>query len=280
MLDAIIEAVGREPYFRDDSVVIYHGDARDILPVIRQVDCIIADPPFNAGKDYGVGTDDAKPSAEYWAWLREQLVSAAKCLRPGGSLWAMNETRNAARMQLILEDDAGLDFQNLIVWAFGNPTPAAKRAAKTWRAIVFCRTVGEPQVWNLDADRLRRETIYCNFSRMNGRRTVADLWPDIPKLVGGFLAQKEVLLGRDGSFTHLAQMPQALAERPILLTTNLGDIILDPFMGSGTTLRAAKDLGRYAIGIEIEERYCEIAAKRMAQSVMPLEPDPAVVVRR
>ena len=69
---------------------------------------------------------------------------------------------------------------------------------------------------------------------------------------------------------HPNQKPASLLERFVRVHTNPHQTILDPFMGSGTTLRAAKDLGRKAIGIEIEERYCEIAAKRMSQSVMAL----------
>ena len=258
------------PYFQDDAVTIYHGDCREILPSLGGIDCVIADPPFNAGKEYGPGTDDFQSLQSYYEWLRDVFKPIGACLRPGGSLWAMNETRHAARLQVILEDDVGLEFANLVAWAFGNPTPASQRLAKTWRAVMFMRRKGEPLTWNQNADQMRRETLYCNFTRMEGMRTVTDLWPDIPKLVGGFLAQGEVILDKDKKFAHLAQMPKALAERPILLTTNEGDTVLDPFMGSGTTLRAAKDLGRKAIGIEIEERYCEIAAKRMSQSVMAL----------
>mgnify|MGYP001570109557 CR=1 FL=1 len=262
-----------KPYYQDAQVTIYHGDCREVLSALPagSVDCIIADPPFNAGKEYGVGTDDARPWTEYWHWLGEVFVGISAVMRPGAALWAMNETRNLARMQLILEDQAMLEFQNLVVWAFGNPTPAAKRLAKTWRGIIFMRKPGDSNTWNLEADHLRRETLYCNFSRMEGGRTIPDLWPDIPKLVGGYLAQEEVITTRNGAFAHLAQMPQALAERPVLLTTNPGDLVLDPCMGSGTTLRAAKDLGRKAIGIEIEERYCEIAVKRLAQEVLSLD---------
>ena len=70
---------------------------------------------------------------------------------------------------------------------------------------------------------------------------------------------------------HPAPMPYPMASGQIRSWSNNTDIVVDPFMGSGTTLRAAKDLGRKAIGIEIEERYCEIAADRMSQTVMPLQ---------
>ena len=77
-------------------------------------------------------------------------------------------------------------------------------------------------------------------------------------------------LGPPRDRLHPNEKPLDLPGQFIRLTTNVGDLVLDPFMGSGTTLRAAKDLGRRAIGIEIEERYCEIAARRMEQEVLAL----------
>jgi len=73
---------------------------------------------------------------------------------------------------------------------------------------------------------------------------------------------------KTGNELHPTQKPEALINR--IIVANVGDLILDPFMGSGTTLRSAKDMGRRAIGIELDERYCEVAAKRMAQEVLPL----------
>ncbi len=73
---------------------------------------------------------------------------------------------------------------------------------------------------------------------------------------------------------HPVEFPSAIPANCIAAASAAGDVVLDPFMGSGTTLRAAKDLGRRAIGIEIQERYCEIAAKRLSQQVLPLEANP------
>lgn len=78
-------------------------------------------------------------------------------------------------------------------------------------------------------------------------------------------------LGRDWA-KRLHAWAQPIAPQPILKLTDEGGVVLDPFMGSGTVMRAAKDLGRYGIGIEIDERYCEIAADRLAQEMLPLEP--------
>ena len=90
-----------------------------------------------------------------------------------------------------------------------------------------------------------------------------------PKRIGNLFRYSSAFLP-EGQEDHPTQKPEALMRQFIAHTTNPGDLILDPFMGSGTTLRAAKDLGRRAIGIELEEKYCEIAVKRLAQQVLPL----------
>ena len=181
----------------------------------------------------------------------------------------MNETANLAFTQNIMED-AGLNFENIIVWAYGNPIPSSNRLPKTWRPILFMRKPGENTTWDSDGDQYRRDTVYCNLSRMKGKRQVNDLWPDIPKLVGGIYAQKELLTDSKGKFIHIAQMPELIVERILLLCTKPGDLILDPFMGSGTVLRVAKNMGRCAIGIEIEEKYCNEAVMRLAQEPLNL----------
>jgi site-specific DNA-methyltransferase (adenine-specific) len=94
-------------------------------------------------------------------------------------------------------------------------------------------------------------------------KCVSDLWTGIRLKGEGYFFREE-------TYDHPGYTPSPILSKAINLFSNLGELIIEPFAGTGTTLRAAKDLGRKAIGIEIEEKYCEIAAKRMAQEVLAL----------
>lgn len=259
------------PYYDHAGMTIYHADCRDILPLLPKVDLVFADPPFNCGKDYGASVDDRKSRDEYLAWLRSFITLLPGAMPDGSTLWLMNDTRWIGYCQVIC--DEFFTFQNMVVWAYSNPTqPTTARYAKTWRPILLYSKGPQPRWFDALAMPLaRRPQLYWNPSAANSD-FCHDLWVDTPKLVGGYLAQEEVVFtkGDDGfpKFAHLAQMPVKLVKRAIAHATREGETTLDPFMGSGTTLRAAKDLGRKAIGIEIEEKYCEIAAKRLSQEVL------------
>ncbi|KKK80358.1 hypothetical protein LCGC14_2824280 [marine sediment metagenome] len=221
-LDPIIDAIGVEPYFRDDAVVIYHADCRDILPRIPKVDLVLTDPPYNSGLDYGDGTDDARP--DYWEWL---AVPINHCLRLADRVLIKHSSLKVAEFQSVWPS-------RILVWykPFSSGFPL-RGVATHWEPIHWLQ--GEAAAWSKDV-----------FVSPAGN------------------SHQEATSG------HPAQMPEVLAKHWIATFASEGETILDPFMGSGTTLRAAKDLGRYAIGIEIEEKYCEIAKRRMAQTVMAL----------
>ena len=261
-----------KPYYQDEAVTIYHGDCRDVLPGLARAELVFADPPFNAGKVYASGLhNDDMSKAEYLCWLSSWIDLLPSAMREGATAWLMNDTRWIGYCQTML-DGTGLTFMNMIAWPYANPTPTRDRFAKTWRPILLYSHGEKPAHFEATAMPLAGQTIYFNPAHVNGEAFCHDLWADTPKLVGGFLARDELIIeSKTKRWAHLAQMPEALAHRAILTATLPGALILDPFMGSGTTLRAAKDLGRKAIGIEIEEGYCEIAAKRMAQAVLPLE---------
>ena len=262
---------GVDWYYSDDAVAIACADCRDVLPLLGPVDLVFADPPFNAGKQYASGMhNDEMPREAYLSWLRSWIGLLPPAMAGGATAWVMNDTRWIGYCQTML-DSIGLTFMNMIAWAYANPTPARDRFAKTWRPILLYSYGEKPAHFEATAMPLARRTIYFNPAHVNGEAFCHDLWADTPKLVGGFFARDELIIEPKAKrWAHLAQMPEALAHRAILTATLPGAIILDPFAGSGTTGRAAKDLGRRAILIEIEERYCAIAARRMAQSVLAL----------
>ena len=224
-LDEIVDAIGK-PYFRDDAVMIYHADCRDILPKMPKVDLVLTDPPYGIGADRNLRANKrhgqaAVPSRDYG-------VGEWDCSPPDSAL-------------LVAVMAAG---QNAVIWG-GNyfslpPSPG-------WL------------VWDKDnggngyAD---CELAWANLGGAVRRRRYR--WMGMLQEHAG--ANKE-------ERWHPTQKPLPLMQWCLELVPD-AQTILDPFMGSGTTLRAAKDLGRFAIGIEIEEKYCEIAAKRMAQGVL------------
>lgn len=127
---------------------------------------------------------------------------------------------------------------------------------------------------NFFADILPQSRHWIVWDKLNTMPTFGDCelaWTNVDrKSVKKKVVEWNGLLGKERERYHPTQKPLELMIWCIEQYSKEGDIVLDPFMGSGTTLRAAKDLGRKAIGIEIEERYCEIAVKRLAQEVLPL----------
>lgn len=231
------------------------------------VDLVFADPPFNAGKDYGSGFNDDKEISEYYDWLSTRLEGMKRVLKTGGTLWLMNDTRHIGFCQNRL-DSMGLTFRNMIVWAYTNPTPAKHHLPKTWRPILFY-SKGNLACLHPERVKLSKETLYHNPGRAKAH-PVHDLWPDIPKLVGGFLAPPELLTTPEGRFAHLAQMPEKIAERIILLASEEGQVVFDPMCGSGAILKAAKQLGRSYLGIDISPEYVELAKQRLIETNPPL----------
>jgi len=223
---------------------------------------IFADPKFNVGKEYQDGDGDDMPLAEYRVWMLVRLKEMARLLLPGGTLWLMQDQSHLGFCQIALED-MGLTWLNTIVWAYTNPTPAAGHLPKTWRPILLF-TNGKAEWLDVMADALGRPTLYYNPDR-SATRPVHDLWPDIPKLVGGIFAQPELMTTPEGRFAHLAQMPERIAGRILALASYPNQEVLDPFAGSGTFIAVAERMGRKWTGIEISPTYCNLIESRLAR---------------
>ena len=218
-------------YYTDPSVTIYHGDCRDITDNTLgiTVDAIIADPPYNVGRDYGAQTNDLRSAADYERWTSEWFT-AVRCLA-----WKM------------------------VVF------PGLKRGCLE----MWLRT-------------FKPSAIGCWYKNHGSARTLIGInhwepwlyWCGDKGALGGsdvihFKVETVRMMGsREVSPSHPGQKPIDLLQR--LIGKLRCDVVLDPFMGSGTTLIAAKNLGLRAVGIELEEKYCEVAANRCSQEVLDL----------
>lgn len=246
------------PYYADDSVTIYHGDSNEILPRLADgsVDIVVTSPPYNMGltpggngrgmyrpgannkagrfrDGYSGNNDDALDYDEYCAWQRWVL---AECWRVTTSAVFYNHRPRVEHGQLRepLNGDYGLPLRQRIIWDRGTGIDITLRSFVTRGEYILFFAHPEFKMAN------------------HGMSGMGDVWN----------------LGMETRCDHPAPFPLSLPTRCILASDAART--LDPFMGSGTTLRAAKDLGRKAIGIEREERFCEMAAMRMAQEVLAL----------
>ena len=231
---------GPAPYYHDAKagITIYHGDCREILPTLGpgSVGLVLTDAPYGIGYSTGYRVGVVRSSTRLVADLlvAPLLNDAAEALVPLlNDAAALYWFAAPDRLDDVLPVLRRWEVVNVLVWDKGNCAAGDLETTygQQWEAIVFARKGRTPLVGGRDRDILR-------FSR-----------------------------GDSASYQHPTQKPLPLLR--YLIGRHPAGLILDPFMGSGTTLRAAKDMGRRAIGIEIEERYCEIAAKRLSQEVLP-----------
>lgn len=258
------------PYYSEDGITIYHGDCLEVLPTLPPADLIVTSPPYNLGNTtgggfpdrfghyrkstglagrggggkwgggalangYGIHSDDM-PHEEYLAWQAKCLRAFWACLGPAGAIFYNHKPRVQDGQLIAPMDYVPAELRPYvrqeIVWMRSggiNFSPAFYLPMHE-RILVIAR-----RGWRL---------------KSKGASGVGDVWE----------------IHQETDNPHPAPFPVELPARAI--ETTEPTLTVDPFMGSGTTLRAAKDAGRRAIGIEIEERYCEIAVKRLAQRVL------------
>ena len=237
-----------KPYYQDSAVTIYHGDCREILPDLPKVDLVLTDPPYASG----ARTDSNRQvrgamlrSLEDAEWFSHDAMTT------WGFQWFMRSVISELRVVLV----EGCHVYWFTDWRM-TPTVYGMLEAHGYR-VNHCLTWAKTHFGMGTYWRNQHENIV--FASHGKPRPMAH------QDRGSVLTYKGV---GSAKRRHPTEKPHELLTD--IIRTAGGELVLDPFMGSGTTLRAAKDLGRKAIGIEIEEKYCEIAAQRMAQEVLPL----------
>ena len=229
---------------------------------LSNVDLSFLDPPFNQDKAYNEWNDNL-PSDKYWEWMQEVCAKIYALTSDGGAIYFMQREKNTEFVLQCLRD-SGWTFQNLIIWKKKtSAVPGTKRFGNHYQIIGFATKGKTPRVFN----RLRIDPPLpadYKYVRENGMY-VTDVWDDIRELTSGYFAGDEALRDRDGNRLHKQQTPIQLLLRIILSSTNPGDVVLDPFAGSGTSMVVSEQLGRKSIGIELDLFNIQIIEKRLAE---------------
>ncbi|MFM6828904.1 MAG: DNA-methyltransferase, partial [Novosphingobium sp.] len=224
------------------------------------VDMIFADPPYNLQ----LGGDLARPDgshvdavtndwdkfssfATYDKFTREWLFEAHRLLKPNGSIWVIGSYHNIFRVGTILQD-LGFWILNDIIWRKANPMPNFKGTRFT--------NAHETLIWASKSEKSKYTFNYRAMKTLNDELQMRSDWV-LPICSG------QERLKKGGTKVHPTQKPEALLYRVMLATTNKGDVVLDPFFGTGTTGAVAKRLGREWIGCEREGDYREAALERI-----------------
>jgi DNA modification methylase len=226
------------PYYEDDAVTIYHGDCRDVLPKLTQrIDVVLTDPPFfmpathyQSRVKWQRSWADTSVLASFWASV---LEAALPKMRPTGHF--LSFCNGDSYPVFYPEMYRRFDFLKSLVWDKGH--------------------VGLGRVW-----RNQHELVIAARWNESVFKDDGVLRADVFQFAATPSAERD----------HPVEKPEALLRWLLEPITPVGGVVLDPFAGSGSTLNAAKQAGYRSVGIEGEERYCEIAAQRCAQEVLDL----------
>ncbi len=240
-----------------DTNTIYCGDAIKLLNGDEEgwVDLAFADPPFNIGYVYDKYHDDV-PDAEYVEWSRAWMAAVSRALKPTGAFYIAIGDEFAADIRVIGRE-LGLHLRNWIIWHYTFGQNTRTKFCRAHTHIFYFTKDAREFVFNDRALRFpsARHTEYQDLRASPLGRLPNDVWDEFPRVCGTF---------KERAGFHGCQMPEALLMRIIMASSNKGDIVLDPFVGSGTTAVAAQRLGREYIGIDISPEYAEHTRKRLA----------------
>ena len=236
------------------------------------VDLAFADPPFNIGYEYDV-YNDQMAADQYLEWSRQWMSEVVRVLKPNGTFWLAIGDEYAADLKVMLHRGMHLSLRSWVVWYYTFGVHCVKKFTRS-HAHLF-HFVKDPTRFTFNDEEIRvpsaRQLVY-NDARANPMgRIPDDTWVLRPQdLPNGFAADHDVwtfsrVCGtfRERRGWHGCQMPEQLLGRIIRVSSNPGDLVLDPFAGSGTTLAVAKKLGRRYLGFEISPNYSEQIESRL-----------------
>jgi DNA modification methylase len=263
------------------TVSLHLGDCLDYMRTMPagSVDMVFADPPFNVGVKYAgkAGNDDR---ADYPEWCSAWIAECFRILKPTGTFYLMTITRHLEHIYPSMK--AHGVFINQVNWRNVSSTNSKRCFWNEYQPIlVYGKTVEYKFNQYAQTRKISKANMRWGGYTTEPKGQLLDYWNDIPFVYAGSIAHSEAIL-KPGTNekAHPAQMPVDLPARAILFSTDEGDIILDPFNGSGSTGIACVNLNRNYIGIDCEPEYIEMTKKRIEQAALqpqlftePKQPD-------
>jgi site-specific DNA-methyltransferase (adenine-specific) len=267
----VLPGEGISPIYSNEYGALFNEDCCEFLRRLgdESVDTIFADPPFNLGKIYGPSVDDRVSEETYVDWCRRWIDECIRVLKPGGSFFLFNLPRwNVLFGAHML--DRGLDFRHWIAVSLKLGLPIVGRLYPAHYSLLYY-SKGKPKTFR----KIRTPIETCrhcggDIKDYGGHRgamnpdgvNLTDVWSDIPPVRHWKFKSKK---------RGANQLSTKLLERVIHLSTNEGDLVLDPFGGSGTTFDVAQQHNRYWIGSEIES--CDVIVERLSQGDLHRHPN-------
>ncbi len=262
---------------------LYEGDCLALFPRIAtgSIDLVFADPPFNIGYDYDI-YDDRRQADAYLDWTRAWGREVVRTLKPDGTFWLAIGDEYAAELKILFHRELGLSLRSWVIWYYTFGVHCTRKFSRSHAHLFYF--VKDPKRFTFNDQSIRvpsaRQLVYFDTRANPEGRLPDDTWilrpqdvPDgfapesdtwyVPRVCGTF---------KERAGWHGCQMPEQLLGRIIRACSNSGEVVLDPFGGSGTTLTVAKKLGRRFLGFELSPDYAaaieaRLAATKLGQSL-------------
>lgn len=255
------------PYFETDDCLLYAGDCLNLMKKIDPalVDLTVTSPPYNIGKEY----EDPMPLENYLDWCRNWISEIHRVTKNQGAFWLnigyleIPEKGKAVPIPYLLWDKTPFYFIQEVIWNYGAGVAGRKFFSPRNEKLLWYVKDQENYVFNLDD--IRDKNVKYPNQKKNGKlkcnplgKNPSDVW-QIPKVTSGANRSSKERM------PHPAQFPIALIDRIVKASSNPNEIVLDPFLGSGTSAIVALSNGRKFVGFEINEKYCDLAVERIKQ---------------
>lgn len=233
-----------KPYYEDQGITLYHGNAFDVMATLADasIDAVITDPPYSARTHKNAKKNDSQlgygvKAVHFDSFTDEMLYQAFDEMARVTKSWIVSNIDYNHAFRFETQPPVGMVQKRIGIWVKNNPMPqiSADRPGQGWEAITYLHKATGRSFWNGGG------------------------------LHGNYVTNLATPTG------HPTPKPLTMLHSFVERFTNQGDLILDPFAGGGTTLIAARNLQRKAIGVEVDEQWCELIANRLGQGAFDLE---------